>query len=414
LSPETGFSSTGAALEGKANPVKQSMNPKTVGNLMNSAWLAPTSLYALSTTLKPMRNAFIYIILILECVKLKIAWSFTSHLPNPVWSVIKYLGQWLPLYTGLALQISLVLGLMLGLAQISRSRELDAMSALGQSLHQILAPVFMFTAVVACCVLAIIGWLQPLMLYQSASFIHDVEQSSVLITEGSEMFRIMDNKTVLIDGVARDGKQFERVFIYEVYPDGKTVTTAGTQGKLTGDGKLSDSHYFVNNLDLLEVKNTEDTKYSKAFSVTRSVNVQGPLNIVGDLDFRKRGNNEYEYTFPELYSGGDYLFNNNVPTASLNAEINYRFAQLFFILLFPFIAVVAVVEPRRNPGPMRFLGGLLFVLAFNQYLSMGTNISRNAILPPAITLWLPLALVTITVGYLFWKIAYTPAFKTAR
>jgi lipopolysaccharide export system permease protein len=381
---------------------------------MSSAWRSITSLYVLRSTLAPMRNAFIYIILILECVKLKIAWGFTSHLPNPVWSVATYLLQWLPLYTGLALQISLVLGLMLGLAQISRSRELDAMFALGQSMHQVLAPVFIFTAVVACCVLAIIGWLQPMMFYQSSSFVHDVEQSSVLVTEGSEMFRIMDNKTVLIDGISRDGKQFERVFIYETYPDGKTVTTAGTQGKLTGDGKLSDAHYFVNNLDLLEVKNTEDTKYSKAYSLTRSLNVQGPLNIVGDLNFRSRGNSEYEYTFPELFSGGEYLFNNNVSSKSLRAEINYRFAQLFFILLFPFIAVVAVIEPRRNPGPMRFLGGLLFVLAFNQYLSMGTNISRSTTLPPIITLWLPLAIVTAIVGALFWKIAYRPAFKTAR
>jgi lipopolysaccharide export system permease protein len=381
---------------------------------MISAWRSTTSFYVLGATLAPMRNTFVYIVLILECVRLKLAWTYSAHLPNPLWSVLKYLGQWLPLYTGLALQISLALGLMLGLAKISRSRELDAMFALGLSMHQLLAPIFVLTAAVIGCVLFILGWLQPLMLYQSANFVHEVQQSSVLVTEGSEMFRIMDQKTILIDGISRDGKQFERVFIYETYPDNKTVTTAGTKGKLSGNGNLSDQHYFVNNIDLLEVKNTPTTKFSKAFSLTKSANVQGPLDLVGDLDFRVRGNNEYEFTFPELFLGGDYLFNQDVAATSLSAEINFRFAQLFFIMLFPFIAVIVVIEPRRNPGPIRFLGGLLFVLAFNQYLSMGTNISRSAILPPIITLWLPIALVTLIVMLLFWRIAYRPAFKTAR
>jgi lipopolysaccharide export system permease protein len=372
-----------------------------------------TSLYVLGTAFAPMRNTFVYIILILECVRLKQAWTFAPHLSNPIWSIVKYLGQWLPLYTGLALQISLALGLMMGLAKISRARELDAMYALGYSMHQLLKPIFVLTAAVIICVFIILGWLQPLMIYYSKAFLHDVERSSVLVSEGSEMFRVMDNKTILIDGISRDGKQFDRVFIYETYPDGKAVTTAGTQGKLTGDGSLSKQKYFVNNLDLLEVKNSVTTKYSKAFSLTRSVDVQGPLNIVGDLDFRKRGNDEWEYTIVELLNGGRDFPNKLRPT-SISAELNYRFAQLFFIMLFPFIAVIAVIEPRRNPGPMRFLGGLLFVLAFNQYLGMGTNISRSAILPPVITVWLPLLAITLCVFYLFWRIAYRPAFKTAR
>ena len=380
---------------------------------MAAAWRSIGSFYVLGAAFGPMRNTFIYVVLILECVRLKLAWTFAAHLPNPVWAIVKYLAQWLPLYVALALQVSLAVGLMMGLAKISRSRELDALYALGFSLHQLLVPIFILTLAVALSVFTIIGWMQPLSFYASELFVHDVKQSTVLFSEGNEMFRVDGSKTILLDGISNDGKQFDRVFIYETYPEGKTVTTAGSKGKLEGSGTLSNQRYFVNSLDVLEVKNNAKGQTAKAFTVTHSANVQGPLNIAGQLDFRKRGNTEYEWTMPELIEGGKnipYYIRKN----SINAEISYRITQVLFIMLLPFIAVVVIIEPRRNPGPLRFFLGLLIVLGFNQYLSMGTAISRRNILPPLITLWLPLFIISSVVLARFWKIAYRPAFYTAR
>jgi lipopolysaccharide export system permease protein len=380
---------------------------------MNSAWRSTGSYYMLREAFGPMRNTFLYVILILECVRLKQAWTFAAHMPNPTWAIIKYLGLWLPLYSSLALQVSLAVGMMMGLAKISRSRELDALYALGFSLHQLLMPVIALTLGVALSIFVIVGWLHPLSLYASDAFVHDIKQSSVLVSDGTDMFRVDGTKTILLDGISRDGKEFDRVFIYETYPDGKAVTTAGSKGRLTGEGKLADQHYFVDGLDVMEVKSSAEGQTAKSFTVTRSTNVQGPLNMAGDLDFRLRGASEYEWTLVELLTGGK-TFPSPPPLHSINAEINYRFAQLFFIMLIPFIAVVVIIEPRRNPGPFRFLVGLMIVLAFNQYLSMGTSFSRSNILPPVITLWVPLAVLTIVVAMRFWKIAYRPAFHTAR
>jgi lipopolysaccharide export system permease protein len=94
--------------------------------------------------------------------------------------------------------------------------------------------------------------------------------------------------------------------------------------------------------------------------------------------------------------------------------MNYRLAQMLFILLMPFMAVVTVIEPRRNPGPARFFVGVIAVLGFYQYLSYGASISRNNILPPIVTLWMPVAMVYLVVLTQFWKLAYRPAFQTAR
>ncbi len=371
------------------------------------------SYYVLGAAFAPMRNTFIYVVLILEIVRLKLVWSLAVHQPDPVITILKYLGQWLPFYVGMALQISLAVGLMFGLAKISRSRELDALHALGFSWLQLLAPIFSITAAIVVMELMIVGWLQPLALYYSKVFVHDIEQSSALMTDGRDLFTVDGGKTILLDNISRDGKLFSRVFIYQIYPDDRSMTTAGSDGKLLGLGDLSNRSYVVKSVDVMEVLYQPATSVPKSYSITRSFDVQGPLKEVSNHMFRPRGASEYEWTMSELMSGSDGLSSSVEETRKI-AELNYRLAQLLFILLLPFIAVVVIIEPRRNPGPLRFLFGLLIVLGFNQYLSMATSFSRGNILPPYLTLWLPLAALTLIVMNQFWRKTTMPAFQTAR
>ncbi len=360
-----------------------------------------------------MRNTFLYVILILEIVRLKLVWNLAVHQPDPVITILKYLGQWLPFYVGMALQISLAVGLMFGLAKIIRSRELDAFHALGFSWLQLLTPIFTLTTIIMVLELLIMGWLQPLALYYSKVFVHDIEQSSALMTDGRDLFTVDGDRTILLDKISRNGKLFSRVFIYQTYPDDKSVTTAGSDGKLVGSGELSNQSYVVNSVDVMEVLYQHESRIPKSYSVTRSYKVQGPLKEVNNHMFRPRGASEYEWTLKELISNDSGL-SASVDDIQKNAELNYRLAQLFFILLLPFIAVVVIVEPRRNPGPLRFLAGLLIVLGFNQYLSMATSFSRGNILPPYLTLWLPLAALALIVMALFWRKTSLPASQTAR
>ena len=129
--------------------------------------------------------------------------------------------------------------------------------------------------------------------------------------------------------------------------------------------------------------------------------------------YGERGNSEYEWTLDELATNGVNL-PMKVEQRRVDAEFNYRLVQLAFIWLLPFIAVATVIEPRRNPGPFRFFIGLFIVLGFNQYLSIGTNLSRASTWPPSLTVWLPFAILAALVMWRFWKVSYQPAFKTAR
>src|SRR5450631_4282096 len=95
-------------------------------------------LYVLKVILTPFRNIFIFVIIILEAVRFRIATGLALHQPDALRLVLLYLGQWLPLYAGLAIQMGLAIGVMTGFARMSQSRELDAMHALGFSLHRLL------------------------------------------------------------------------------------------------------------------------------------------------------------------------------------------------------------------------------------------------------------------------------------
>jgi lipopolysaccharide export system permease protein len=374
------------------------------------------SKYVLSNSWGPMRSTFLYVVILLESVKLKLVWNIAIHQPNPIYAIAKYLGQWLPLYSGLALQVALAVGVMLGMSKISRSRELDAANALGFSMMQLMAPIMALTFAVCAVCLVIFGWLQPISLHNSTAFLQEVQATASLVTDGKNLFRVDGNKTILVDDIARDGRLFSKVFMFETYPDGRSVTTAGNEGQLIGEGRLSEQSYIVKSMDVVELKGEGAAPLASGKATTTSSrlsDVQGPIKVIKQAVYGDRGNSEYEWTLDELITNGA-----NLPVKLqqrvVNAEFNYRLVQLAFIWLLPFIAVATIIEPRRNPGPFRFFVGLFIVLGFNQYLSIGTNLSRQSTWPPSITVWLPFAILAVLVMWRFWKVSYTPAFKTAR
>jgi lipopolysaccharide export system permease protein len=374
------------------------------------------SKYVLGNCFGPMRNTFLYVVLLLESVKLKLVWNIAIHQPDPFYAIAKYLLQWLPLYSGLALQVALAVGVMLGMSKISRSRELDALHALGFSMMQLMAPIMALTFVISSICFVIFGWLQPLALHDSTAFLREVQATASLVTDGKNLFRVEGNKTILVDNIARDGRSFSKVFMYETYPDGHSMTTAGSTGQLIGVGTISQQSYIVKGLDVIEMKGDGSAPLATSKATTtasRLANVQGPIKVIEEKVYGARGNSEYEWTMSELLTNGASLpF--QVDPRRISAEFNYRLTQLGFIWLLPFIAVATIIEPRRNPGPFRFFVGLFIVLGFNQYLSIGTNISRESNWSPGLTVWLPLFLVATLVLWRFWKVNYRPAFKTAR
>jgi lipopolysaccharide export system permease protein len=378
-------------------------------------WRTTGPFYVVSSAFAPIRNTFFCVILILECVRFKLFFGVALHQPNPALTILKFLGLWLPLYMGIGVQLALFVGLMFGLSQIAKTRELDALHAVGYGLHQLMAPIAGLGLAIALLAMAILGWMQPLSLYASKVFLHDIEQSANLMLAGSDLFLIGGQRTIMLDKISSDGNAFERVFVYETYPDGKTVASAGINGRLMAANGFNNLHYFVHSADVMELSANPKSQVNdniRKSTTTALQNVTGPIENADKPPFRKRGESEYEWTLGELYAAqqGSPA---RMESYKLAAELNYRLAQMFFILLLPFMAAITVIEPRRNPSPLRFFTGVIVVLGFYQYLSYGASISRNNIMPPLITLWIPLFVLYAIVMASYWRLAYRPAWSSA-
>ena len=379
--------------------------------------LKPTRIdfYVLWAVLKPMRNIFLFVLIILECVRFRVGLGLALHQDNFFTLVFTYLGQWLALYSGLAMQMALAVGVMLGFTRLAQNRELDAMHALGFSLHRLMAPLALLGILVALVDFGILGWLQPVSLYQSESFVHQVQRFVSLLPEGGDLFVTGKGKTVLIDGIAPKSNSFEKIFVYQTYGDGKAIATGGAKGHLSIVEDDPNQYYDVSDVRMVEVIRPNDDKRNlpESYNASASSNLKGPVQAIDTSTFRKRGSSEWEMTFDELaYQQPPNGF--QVAASYAWAELNYRIVQVLFILLLPFIATLFVVEPKRNPGPFRFLAGLLTILSFHQFLGIAVSFSRGGAFPVGLTLWLPLALLASVVFFLFRRLSLKPGFSTAR
>jgi lipopolysaccharide export system permease protein len=375
-------------------------------------------LYVLWVILKPMRNIFIFVLLILECVRFRQGLGLALHQDNLIALMITYLSQWLALYAGLAMQMALAVGVMLGFARLAQNRELDAMHALGYSLHRLMVPAVLLSILVAAADFVVLGWLQPISLYNSANFVHQIQRFVSLLPEGGDLFVSGGGKTVLIDGITPKSNEFGKIFVYETYPDGKTVATGGSKGHVTIVDDDPNQYYDVEGVRMMQISlkhNDKGLVLPEAYNASASSKLKGPVRAIDTSHFRKRGISEWEMTFDELaWFGPPGGYAGKVSPVPIQAELHYRIVQVLYIFLLPFIAVLFVIEPRRNPSPFRFLGGLLTILSFHQFLGMATAVSRKGDASVLITLWLPFLTLLVVVFLRMRWLSTKPGFNTAR
>jgi lipopolysaccharide export LptBFGC system permease protein LptF len=194
------------------------------------------------------------------------------------------------------------------------------------------------------------------------------------------------------------------------------VATTGANGTISILSNNPKQRYVVRNVVQMET-DAQPKISQKALSDTYKTykldKLEGLISAFDLSEFRPRGDGEQELTFPELIFGmqdAKFAFSQQ----HSNVELNYRLAQILFMLLLPFGGVLAVVEPRRNPGPTRYLFGFLFLLAFHQYLGLATSMARRNDLSLLAGIWVPFCLLATAILVLFWRLSNKPGFSIAR
>src|ERR1700760_3350476 len=109
----------------------------------------------------PLISTLIIAAMLLVLDRMLRLFEFVADEGGPVSVVWRMLANLLPEYLGLGIPIGLMLGILLAFRRLATSSELDVLRAVGLSYTRLLKVPYIFTVVLVCVNLAIVGFIQP-------------------------------------------------------------------------------------------------------------------------------------------------------------------------------------------------------------------------------------------------------------
>ncbi|MGI9372337.1 MAG: LptF/LptG family permease [Hyphomicrobiales bacterium] len=368
-----------------------------------------SSIYVLQQIFKPLGGAMIIGLLVLLADRLVRLLDVTLGKKNSLMVVFEMLAYLVPHYMGLAMPAALFLGLLFGFSSLSKNSEIDAFMSTGIGLHQLVRPVFIMAIIFALAAIAIFGWVQPYGRYAYRAIFHAVKSVQIFYLAEEGVFMQAGNRTFVLENLNRDTNEFERIFLYQDKGASGSLVITSRDGSLV---ELEGDHRPVLRLltgHRLRVEQPitfgADAPLPKAV-VGDFVKVDTPLGKEEEDIFRKRGNEEKELTFVELFQK-----RNKPPpgrrTRNLDAELHKRLVAIATILILPFLAVPFALGRRRGQRAYRFAVAVIILVAFNEIVEQGKIAVHVGKSGPFLAMWVPFILLAIFALWRFYRTAFT-------
>lgn len=383
-------------------------------------------LYVLKQILRPLVIALVMALVVFLIERMLRLLDLVLGSNGPLNIVFEILAYLVPHYMGLALPISLFLGVLIGFSRLSRDGELDAMHGATIGLRRLARP-----ANVAACVLTIvaaitIGYLQPYGRYAYQSMVFAISNASFHAFLRAGVFAQVDGTSFLIEEIRPDGIGFGKVFIHEQTEQGERVTITARGGRL-GYG-TSESIPMLRLADgvRLEVKDPEaidmpasangktangDRAGDEAadgdtalptITVLRFEELRTDLGHEATQLFRPRGKDEREFTIWELWQRR-FDPPPDVRSSDMIAEFNGRIVHILSVPLLPFLAIPLALGRRRSERSIGIALGLALLVVYNQLLDLGENMTETGAIEPWLGLWTPYFIFAFICLFLFYR-----------
>jgi lipopolysaccharide export system permease protein len=353
--------------------------------------------YILGQVLRPMLAAILITLLALlaeralRVIDLVLGWRGSLGI------VVEMMSYLIPHYMVVALPAALFLGIMLGVARLSREGELDAMRAAGIGLWRMTRPLMLLSLMVLLLHLILVSHLQPYAryAYRAAAFAITNVSFQTLLRPGQ--FITLGKNTYRVDSLSPDGEEFEGIFLYSEADDSGSITVTAASGRLETRGALDPL------LLHLERGVQQFVPYARDPAADGNATGAPPLTLrfgsfTSDLSgtepepFRPRGEHERELTIPELvgFLGTPAReLPDDVDPWEIEAELSSRLVRNFSILFLPFLAMPLALSSRRAKRSYGFLIGVIVVIGYNQIISTGESLADNGEISSVIGIWAP-------------------------
>ncbi len=313
---------------------------------------------------------------------------------NMVFEILAYL---VPHYMGMALPISLFLGVLIAFSRLSQDGELDAMNAASAGLRRLARPAHGTACILMIITLVTVGYLQPYGRYAYQSLVFTISTASFHAFLRAGVFAQADGVSFLIEEIKPDGIGFGKVFIHEETEDGGSVAITARGGRLGYDESEAIPMLRLADGVRLEVKEPDASDASGASDAEPalpSINVLRFDELRTDLGrdaaelFRPRGKDEREFTLWELWQRR-FDPPPDVRSSDMIAEFHGRIVHIFSVPLLPFLAIPLALGRRRSERSFGIAMGLVVLVVYNQVLDLGENITETGAISPWLGLWTP-------------------------
>jgi lipopolysaccharide export system permease protein len=362
--------------------------------------------YILRRVLKPLGLALLVALLVLLLERVLRLLDFILGSDGPLTIFFEIIAYLVPEYAGLALPMSLLLGIMLGFNQLGRDGEIDAFQASGLGLARQARAAFLVSLVIMMVTATTLGYVKPFARYAYQSVVFAMTQAAFHVLLRPNVFAEFGPTTVLVGGIRPETGTFSDVFLYETDADGGSTVITARDGAIaqSAEGGMPVLRLFQGIRLARGSAAPAGDPQPGTVGALRFEELRTALSDDAAELFRPRGGDRREYTLDELWRLRTAP-PEGVRRSDIISELNVRLVQSLSVAVLPFLAIALALGRRRSDRIYGIAAGLFVLVAFNQSIDFGKNLVQAEDVGPLLALWLPLALFTAGSLYAFYRAA---------
>ncbi len=327
--------------------------------------------------------------------------------------VVRYLGRMLvllmPHYIGIVLPAAFFFAVLLTFSRLSKEQELSALLASGTSVPRLTKPVGLLAMGMACLAVVLLGYAQPHARYAYRSIKHNLAQTSLGLAVKEGSFLQIDGLTFFAEASLDQGNRVRlaRIFVLDSENGQDQRLTTAREGELIPAGVAGDPVLRLD--DGLRL----DFEPDGSMSMVDFEEFRWPLARSPISDYRARGGDPRELTFPELFAASvdppSYL-----TPAEISAELNSRLIIIVSTLVLAVLAVAMGVGRGWRQRDLSAFIGLVLLIVYNESLEFGESLVKRDQAPAWLALWVPFLLLTTATILAYREAAFRlPAGRTS-
>lgn len=330
--------------------------------------------------------------------------DFVATEGGPVSVVWRMLANLLPEYLGLGVPIGLMMGILLAFRRLATSSELDVLRAVGLSYTRLLRVPYMYAIALAALNLAIVGFLQPYARYNYEGLRFELRTGALGASiKVGEFTNFGSRMTLRIEDSQKEGRELSGIFVHYVQADGNWYSVSAQKGTFQRTDNPDEIVFHLTNGTMLQ-----KTKESPVPRVLTFTSHNLPIALPKYESFRARGGKNLEWTLPELARyGSDAKVTPEVRSTS-RAAFHYRVVEVVSMFLLPLLAVALGIPPKRSTSALGVLLAIVMIVTQHKINEYGMAVGGLGRIDPLIALWVPFALFSALVFWMYYTVAYVP------